>query len=59
MSCQAPVVADLDLILLLLTSVAELVLLPVGVGRAYGVCVVQPLMPELKAAPDGSDDSRV
>lgn len=58
-SCQAPVVIDLDRILLLLTSVAQLVLLPAGVGRAHGAWVVQPLVPELKAAPDGSDDSRV
>lgn len=59
MSCQAPVVTDLDLILLLLTSVAELVLLPEGLECAHGACVVQPLVPKLKAAPDGSDDSRL
>lgn len=59
MSCQAPVGTELDLILLLLTSVAELVPLPAGVGPAHGACVVQPLMPQLTAAPDGSDGSRV
>lgn len=41
---SAPVVTELDLILLLLPSVAELVLLPAGLGRAHGACVVQALM---------------
>lgn len=50
MSCQAPVVTDLDLILLLLPSVAELVLLPAGLGLLTELC---------GSAPGGSDDSRV